>query len=753
MRGTGTGARVLRAAIAGNPNSGKTSLFNALTGSNQCVGNYPGVTVERHQGLIHAEGCALEMVDLPGTYSLTAYSAEEVVARNVLIGEHPDVVVDVVDASNLERNLYLTVQLMEMEVPLVIALNMIDVAHRHHVGIDAARMSALLGVPVVETVGREGRGKRDLASVCTRVARGDLAGRPKRVTYGHAVDECVDGLAPLLGEDDGVCRMYPPRWAAIKLLEGDAEIGAAVAAAADDPERVAQAAKQYVAKLETHSGGSAASLVAEGRYGYAIGIVRQCCRMAEGEYRRLTDRVDAVVCHRLLGPVILAAVVFGLFVSVFKLADEWTWLFGRSPSGWMTWLFDTLAAAAARLEAHSPMLHSLVVDGVIGGVGGVMAFVPLIFVMFIFVAALEDAGYIARVAFVMDRALRAFGLQGRSVLALIISGGLGGGGCAVPGVLATRTLRDPRDRLVTMLVVPLMNCGAKLPVYLMLVAAFFADAKAQMMFLLWALSWLIALTCAWVLRRFVFKGEHAPFVMELPSYHLPTARGVLRHAWGRTWMYIRKAGTIILAVSLVMWALMYFPRMDTSPYEARKAALASASHGGALTKCGTGFQPVPARVENRGHADGDELAAIESEQGQAQLRQSLAGRLGTLLTPVSRWAGFDWRDNVALVGGFAAKEVVVGTLGVAYSMGEVDAEAAGSLSARLAADPSWSRLRAMAMLVFVMIYAPCMSTLAVLRRESGSWKWALFSTSYTTVLAFLLAVGVYQIGGLLVGGA
>ena len=731
MHGLQTSTQLARAAIAGNPNSGKTSLFNVLTGSVHCVGNYPGVTVERTEGLARLDGRALLMIDLPGTYSLTAYSAEEVVARNFLINEQPDVVLDVVDASNLERNLYLTVQLMEMEVPLVIALNMIDIARRHGERIDVMKMSRLLDVPVVATVGNKGEGTEAILAACRKVASQPEEHRPARVTYGHPLDEHVQSLAAWIAEDDGLCRWYHPRWLAIKLIEKDPEVTKAVAARADGPEIIAHLVESAIHSIETHSGDDAPSVVAEGRYGFAAGILRQCAQGPALKRRRVTDRIDSVVCHRFVGPLILAAVVYGLFTAVFHVADEWAWLFGRSPTAWIELAFEKLAAAVSGLAATSPMLHSILADGVIGGVGGVLSFVPLIFTMFVFVAVLEDTGYVARVAFVMDRALRAFGLQGRSILAMIVSGGLGGGGCAVPGIMATRTMRDEKDRLITMMVAPMMNCGAKLPVYLMLIAAFFAAAQAKVMFLLWAGSWMMALTAGWLLRRLVIRGEQTPFVMELPSYHVPTVRGVLRHSWQRTWMYIRKAGTIILAISLVMWALMYFPRLDTSPYDARIAALEAA-----------------------GNAEADQIAAIEAERSEAQLRHSIAGRVGTVLHPLSKFAGFDWRDNVALVGGFAAKEVIIGTLGVAYSMGDVDPEESESLADRLAADRSWSPRRACAMLVFVMIYAPCMSTLAVIRRESGSWKWTFFATAYTTTLAFILAVLVYTVGGALgLGGA
>jgi ferrous iron transport protein B len=726
MHGLGTSTRLVRAAIAGNPNSGKTSLFNSLTGRIRCVGNYPGVTVERCEGMARLDGRAMLMVDLPGTYSLTAYSAEEVVTRSVIIDEQPDVVVDVIDASNLERNLYLAVQLMEMEVPLVIALNMIDIAERHGENIDSEMMSQLLGVPVIRTVGNKGQGKQGVLEACARVADGRWEHHVQRVTYGHPLDEHVQRLSERIAEDDGVCRRYRPRWVAIKLIEKDPEVAGAVTRIADDPQAIREAAQSAIHAIETHSGDSARAIVAEGRYGFAAGVVRRCVRASAIKRRRMTDRVDSIVCNRLLGLLILAGVVYGLFLAVFKLADEWPWLFGRSPTEWVGWLFDTLAASIGGLEASSPMLHSLLADGVIGGVGGVLSFVPLIFVMFLFVAVLEDTGYVARVAFVLDRVLRVFGLQGRSILAMIVSGGLGGGGCAVPGVMATRTMRAEKDRLVTMMVAPMMNCGAKMPVYLMLVAAFFAQAQAKVMFLLWALSWAVALMAALILRKFVIRGEQTPFVMELPSYHVPTVRGVLRHAWMRTWMYIRKAGTIILAISLVMWALMFFPRADAGGYQERIATQDPASS---------------VRTE--------EMATIEAAKSQDQLQQSIAGRIGTTLLPLSRLAGFDWRDNVALVGGFAAKEVIIGTLGVAYSMGNVDADQSGTLSQRLKRDQGWSPLRASSMLIFVMVYAPCMSTLAVIRRESGSWKWSLFSTAYSTTLAFVLAVLVYQVGGAL----
>ena len=709
---------MVRIAIAGNPNAGKTSLFNHLTGTVQSVSNYPGVTVERKEGWARAGDTAVSVVDLPGTYSLTAYSREELVARNVIIEERPDLVVDVVDASNLERNLYLAIQIMEMQVPFVIALNMVDIAEKRGIDIDVDRLSSILGIPVVATVGNKGTGIDELLETCVRAIESGEPPVPKPVTYGHEVNGVIDRLEKRLGDIGCVAAKYHPRWVSVKLIERDEEVwGAARALCADRWDSIRDAAEGAIREIERHFDDDVTTIIAERRYGFAAGAVKDCATLSGEARQHLTDEIDAIVCNRVLGPAIMFAVVAALFFWVFKVSDEWAWIpwFGGwlSPTGLMGWLFDRLAESAGGLEGPAPMLHSLIRDGLIGGVGGVMSFVPLIFFMFLFISALEDTGYIARVAFILDRVMQTFGLQGKSILAMIVSGGLGAGGCAVPGVMATRTLREDKDRLVTMLVAPFMNCGAKMPVYAMLIAAFYPAYRTQMMLLLWAISWVVALAAAWVLRRFVIKGEQTPFVMELPPYHVPVVRGVLLHTWERTWMYIKKAGTIILVINVLLWALMYFPRMPDAP----------AASAGLVRKEGVG-----------------------TGSDSAQLAHSFAGRFGRALEPASRLAGFDWRTNIALVGGFAAKEVVVGTLGTAYSMGEVEADQTESLSRRLASDRNWNPLRAFTLMVFVMLYAPCFVTIAVIRRESGSWKWALFATAYSTAAAFTLAVAIYQVG-------
>ncbi|MFO7975409.1 MAG: ferrous iron transport protein B [Candidatus Hydrogenedentota bacterium] len=712
-------------AIAGNPNAGKTSIFNHLTGTLQSVANYPGVTVEIKEGVTRYNGRRIHVIDLPGTYSLTAYSQEELVARNFMIEEGPDLVVDVIDASNLERHLYLAIQIMEMGAPLILALNMVDVAKRRGLNVDHKKLAELLGVPVVPTVGNKGTGVKQLLQECVDAMDAKVSVSPRPVTYGHEVDDEVDKVADLLKSIPSIPSRYPPRWLAVKLLEQDPEVEKKIADfAGDKAEEVQEAVGKAIKAIERHSGDECTTVVAERRYGYAAGIMKECVTLT-GEARQMaTDRIDTVVCNRFIGPVILVAVVAALFFSVFKISTEWQWVpwidGWYAPVEWVEWMFERLSMAIAGLEARVPVLHSLLDDALIAGVGGILGFVPLIFTMFFFISALEDTGYIARVAFILDRVLQTFGMQGKSILALIVSGGLGAGGCAVPGVMATRTLREEKDRLITMLVAPFMNCGAKLTVYAMLIAAFFPKNRTQVMLFLWAFSWIVALFAALVLRKFVIRGEQTPFVMELPPYHMPVLRSLLLHTWERTWLYIKKAGTMILAINIVLWALMYFPR----PPEAADAPKAS----------------QPSRV----------TAETQAEEAAGALSHSFAGRFGRALEPVTQWAGFDWRTNIALIGGFMAKEVIVGTMGTALAMGDTDADQPESLSQRLARDPTWNRLKGFVLMVFVMIYAPCFMCMAVIWRESGSWKWALFSTAYSTALAFVVAVIIYQ-GGLALG--
>ncbi|HET97187.1 MAG TPA: ferrous iron transport protein B [Desulfurivibrio alkaliphilus] len=711
-------------ALAGNPNAGKTTLFNALTGARQHVGNYPGVTVERKSG-IHTlpDGTNCNIVDLPGTYSLTAYSIEEVVARDFLVQERPDVVINIVDASNLERNLYLTIQLMELGVPLIIALNMMDVAHDRGIEIDPERLSALLGVPVVPIVARGGRGISNLMAEAHRLGQDTAVWRPLRVSYGEDLDSMLLQMEKVIEEHDLLTDTYSPRWLAMKYLENDSQIrekGARTSrqAATLLEGMAAEATRHHQVTLGTLP----EALIADQRYGFIKSVLRQGVLSLRHDPDRLytTDRIDQVLTNRLLGPVIMLAILFGLYTFTFTYSEL--------PVAWLEGFFGWMGDLAEAALPDGP-LKSLIISGIIDGVGGVLGFVPLIMFMFFGIAVLEDSGYLARVAFMMDRVFHTFGLHGSSVMAYIVSGGIAGG-CAVPGVMATRTLKSRRERLATLLTVSFMNCGAKLPVLALLTAVFFAGRQAMVMFLLTLLAWAVAMVVAKIYRLTVLKGPSTPFVMELPPYRFPTLRGLLIHTWERTWHYIKKAGTVILAISVILWAMMTYPGLPDQE-EAEFAA-----------------QRESARSEY--FASEDELAqrlgAIDRREAERSLELSLAGRIGRSLEGISRLAGFDWRTNIALVGGFAAKEVVISTLGTAYSLGEVGPEASESLATTLANDPAWNPVKALAMMVFVMFYAPCFVTVVCIAREAGSWKWGALAMGFNTVFAFAMAVLIYQVG-------
>jgi ferrous iron transport protein B len=683
-------------ALAGNPNSGKTTIFNELTGSHQHVGNYPGVTVEKKEGIYFYNGEKINIVDLPGTYSLTAYSLEEKVARDFIAKEKPDAVVHIVDASNLERNLYLCVQLMEMGIGLVVALNMMDMAKNRGVEINTGKLSSLLSVPIVETVGRKGSGLDKLIETTVRLTESHAA-RDLKISYGDDTDLSLDEMEKLISDSSFLTRIYPARWIALKYLEKDEVIriegekhNKGISSRLDDI--TGRLNRHLEATLKTYP----EALISDYRYGYVKSIVKQSTKHRDTLDRLyLTDRIDRVLTHRLIGPLVMIAVIFLLY--------KFTFTGSSIPVGCLDSLFGWLATLT---ENHLPdgLIKSLIISGIIDGVGGVVKFVPLIMLMFLGIAALEDSGYLARIAFMLDRVFRIFGLHGSSVMSYIVSGGIAGG-CAVPGIMATRTIKSPRERLATILTAPFMNCGAKLPVFAVLVAAFFAHDEALVMILITLISWLGALTVALVLRSTVVRGESTPFVMELPPYRLPTMKGLIIHSWERTWQYLKKAGTIILAISIVLWALMTFPllpKSDTFPDEKTKS--------------------------------------------EAALRHSFAGRVGSSIEGISSLAGFDWRINIALIGGFAAKEVIVSTLGTAYSLGSVEAGKSLPLSKNLASSKSFSPLAALSLIIFIIFYSPCFATIVCIVRESGSWKWGAFSILFNTLIAFMLAVAIYQAG-------
>jgi ferrous iron transport protein B len=730
-------------ALAGNPNTGKTTLFNELTGARQHVGNYPGVTVEKKEGIYTNNDFQLHIVDLPGTYSLTAYSLEEVVARDFLVNQKPEVVINIVDASNLDRNLYLAVQFLEMGVPVCIALNMMDVAKKRGIEINSQKLSALLGVPVVPTIARTGQGKKELMDSAAGIVRENKAFVPLKISYGDDVDRALIEMEKEIEANHFLTDTYPVRWIALKFMENDDQIlekgnKANPELAARLKETVKKVSHHLLATLETYP----EAMIADQRYGYIKSILKQGVVYQKYDPNRLysSDRIDKVLTNRFLGPIIMLAVIAGLYQMVFS--------YSKLPVGWLESIFGWIGVGVSAILPDG-LLKSLIVSGIIDGVGGVLGFVPLIMFMFFGIAILEDSGYLARVAFMLDRVFRTFGLHGSSVMAFIVSGGIAGG-CAVPGVMATRTLKSPRERLATLLTVPFMNCGAKLPVFALLIAAFFAKREALIMFMITLGAWAGALLVAKLLRVTVIKGESTPFVMELPPYRMPTFKGLAIHTWERTWQYIRKAGTVILGFSVILWAMMSFPALPDSKvheFETQRQSLLTAAPAAVAreleySRAGTDLSREASTLKRQ-------VSRINHREAEESLRHSIAGRIGIALESVSRWAGFDWRTNIALVGGFAAKEVVVTTLGTAYSMGKVDPAESGALSQALAQDPAWSPLAALALIVFTMFYSPCFVSVVCISKESGSWKWGAFAIAFNTLLAFALAVLIYQVGSVL----
>ena len=715
-------------ALAGNPNSGKTTSFNALTGARQHVGNYPGITVEQKEGIAHCDGESIRIIDLPGAYSLTAYTQEERVARRVIGREKPLAVMALLNAGALERNLYLAVQLMEMGVPVSIGLNMMDEARAMGMSIDVPVLSARLGVPVVETVARTGEGLQEYLHETMAFSR-KFEGRPwnpLRISYGPDLDPVLEHLTESLDKEGIGCAPYPTRWLALKLLENDEEILAELSH--DKPEVMAHV-KEHLDEVEAHLkatlGTSAEAIIADYRYGYISSLLRGVLTRRDDIAQRmdLSDRADRILTHQFLGPLIMLGIMYLMYRITFTL--------GEIPMQWVEalfgWLRDTVDGCMA-----DGVLKSMLTSGIIDGVGGVMCFVPLILLIFMQIAILEDSGYMARMAYMLDRIFRIFGLHGASVVPYILGGGIAGG-CAVPGIMAARTLRSPHEKLATLLTVPFMACGAKLPVFIVFSGVFFPGNEALVMFGLTLTGWVVAMLAARVLRSSFIKGPATPFVMELPPYRMPTLQGMVIHAGERTWEYLKKAGTVILAISVVVWAAMTYPGLPEDRIQAHEVTMA-------------GLQSrLEATSDSALHASIEE--AMRAEMGrfsEETLRHTVAGRIGAAMEPVSRYAGFGWEANISLLGGLAAKEVIVTTLGTAYSLYDTE-EDSSTLAQFIARDKSWDIPSVVSFLLFVLLYAPCFVSLVTIRMETGSAKWALFSFVFNTSVAMLVATTAYQI--------
>jgi ferrous iron transport protein B len=694
-------------AIAGNPNAGKTSIFNGLTGARQHVGNYPGVTVEVKRGTLFKS--SVSIVDLPGTYSFTPYSDDEKVALELILNDHPDLIVNVVDSSNLERNLYLTIQLIEMGIPMVLDLNMQDLAQKRGWVINTRKLSKRLSLDVIETIGSTGRGLGDLVAVIKNEHAPTISQKQTK-HFTQNVNEALDRIQNVLL---GSALSGNVRWLAVRVLEGDSNLGKLI----PDTKALSQAIgirkelqAMYPDSLETE--------LAHQRYAYIQELCSEVLQSSVPLVKTLSERVDSVVLNKYIGIPIFLLMMYGVFQLTFTLGEPLMEIIER--------FFGRLGASIGSLwpEGSESMLQSLLVDGIIGGVGGVLVFLPNIFLLFLAISVLEDTGYMARAAFIMDRFMNKIGLHGKSFIPMLI-----GFGCSVPAIMATRTLENKRDRLVTMLVVPLMSCGARLPIYALLIPAFFPSRlHAPILWIIYLIGIVLAILSARLLRVTMFKGETMPFLMEVPPYHLPTIKGTLLHMWERGKLYIQKAGTLILGLSILLWALSSFPKLSEErsvEFDQQFLMLEQSD--------------IPDSLRDA------QLFEIENILAEAQIETSVIGRMGRFIEPALMPMGFDWKIGTAMIGAFAAKEVFVSSLGIVFSVGEAD-QSSETLRSKL--KDSYDPLIAFCIMLFALISAPCMATIAITKRESNSWRWAMFQLVGLTMLAYVLTSLVYQLGRL-----
>ncbi|WP_294599850.1 ferrous iron transport protein B, partial [uncultured Phocaeicola sp.] len=715
--------RTINVALVGNPNCGKTSLFNVASGSHEHVGNYSGVTVDAKEGHFDFQGYHFRLVDLPGTYSLSAYSPEELYVRKHIIDETPDVIINVVDAGNLERNLYLTAQLIDMNVRMVIALNMFDALQHSGNTLDYKKLGQLFGVPIVPTISRTGKGIDNLFHVIIGLYEGaDFMGQKEEIqdeamreyrewhdkyvpdhkygsheeethefdgksyirhihiNHGPELERSIDAVKEEICKNENIRYKYSTRFLAIKLLENDKDIEQRVIATLPNGKEVMKIRDREAERIRLSMNEDSEQAIADAKYGFITGALKETFTEKNQNTEMFTRIVDSIVTHKIWG--------FPIFFVFLYLMFECTFVFGEYPKGWIEWIVKQIAVLAETFIPVGPV-KDLIVDGIIGGVGGVIVFLPNILLLYVFISFMEDSGYMARAAFIMDKIMHKMGLHGKSFIPLIM-----GFGCNVPAIMASRIIESRKSRLVTILINPLISCSARLPIYLVMIGAFFPSKASLVLLSIYVIGILLAVLMARIFSRFIVKGDDAPFVMELPPYRMPTLKSVLRHTWEKGAQYLKKMGGIIMVASIIIWFLGYYPNHNA-------------------------YTTTAEQQEN-----------------------SYIGQIGKAIEPVIEPLGFDWKMGIGLLSGIGAKELVVSSLGVLYTnnddINSVD------LSERIPITP----LVAYGYMLFILIYFPCVATVAAIKNESGSWKWAAFTICYTTLLAWVVAFLVHLVGSL-----
>ncbi len=730
--------KTIEVALVGNPNCGKTTLFNRVSHSREHVGNYAGVTVDSKEALFNHRGYTFRITDLPGTYSLSDYSSEERFVREHILHKKPDVVVNVVDANNLERNLYLTSQLLDMDITVVLALNMYDDLLERKDKLDMELLSKLLGIRVVPTISHRGKGIFRLLNHVIRVFENeDPDIRHIHINYGEEIEQSVHRLQRMIRETPSLTDNYSSRFLSLKLLEKD-DNSAHLISGTDNFMEIQDAVREEINRIKSLFKEEPDTLITDARYGFIAGALKETMKKSGTDpgFNR-SHRIDRVLTNKYLGLPIFLGFLWLMFHATFTL--------GNYPMGWIESGIDLLSSFLRNHMADS-MLRDMLVDGVIGGVGGVIVFLPNILILFFFISLMEDTGYMARTAFIMDKVMHLFGLHGKSFIPLIM-----GFGCNVPAIMATRTLENRNDRLLTMLIIPFMSCSARLPVYVLIAGAIFPTKAGNVIFMLYMIGVVISMLMSILFKNILFKNRGAPFVMELPVYRNPGIRIILRHMWGKGAHYLKKMGGVILIASVVIWALGYFPRNVeyTRDYNTLIAQ----------ERAALGEMTIPGN-DHENNSSRQRIITLQREMEAERQVHSYIGRLGKFIEPVIRPLGFDWKMGISLVTGFAAKEIVVSTMGVLYQADVENMEAeSSSLQNRIReqvytsgpkeGEAVFTPLSGFSFLLFVLFYLPCVAVIAAVGRESGSWKWAGFVLLYTTAIAWAASFVVYQVGSLL----
>lgn len=720
--------KVINVALVGNPNCGKTTLFNYASGSHERVGNYSGVTVDAKEATLKKQDYLFKIVDLPGTYSITEYSPEELYVRTHITEKMPDIVINVVDASNLERNLFLTTQLIDMNIKVVLALNMYDELEQKNVKFDYTTLGNMIGIPIIPTVASKGKGLDELFDKLIDVYEDrDPSVRHIHINYGTLIEQAIHDIQIEIWKTPQIRDRLSSRYIAIKLLENDKTILSKLAQY-DSCETIKAVAKKAIAALEKEYSERSETIITDAKYGFIDGALKETYVMPEVDKRKSKHELDDILTHRFWG--------FPIFFFFIWLMFQATFTLGSYPMDWIDAGVGALSNWVHNTMADGP-LRDLLVDGIIGGVGGVIVFLPNILILFFFISLMEDTGYMARASFIMDKLMHKIGLHGKSFIPLIM-----GFGCNVPAIMATRTLDNKKDRILTMIITPFMSCSARLPVYVLLISAIFPKNQGLVLFSIYCIGILLAIITALIMKKVAFAKKEVPFVMELPPYRIPTLRNTSLHMWHKSEQYLHKMGTVILLASILIWALGYFPRhIDYSTDYV--AQIATVEHNEHLT--------TEQKTEN--------ISLLQNAKASEHQEKSYIGQMGHAIEPIIKPLGFDWKMGVSILTGLAAKEIIVSSMGILYQANTNDEANTETLqtklqqethrSGRLQGQKVFTPLASYSFMLFILIYFPCVAVIVAIKKEAN-WGWALFTVVYTTSIAWLVAFGTYQIGSLFI---